>query len=61
MSQPQILIDPDEVQRIEKNIILRDIYYHPTGYYSNPKSLRDACKKEGYQFCLNECKDFLEN
>ncbi|GBC48204.2 hypothetical protein RIR_jg18692.t1 [Rhizophagus irregularis DAOM 181602=DAOM 197198] len=61
MSQPQILIDPIEAQRIEKNIILRGIYYRPTGYHSNPKSLRDACKKEGHQFRLSECKDFLEN
>jgi len=57
---PIIQIDPDETQRIEKNIILRDIYYHPTGYYSNPKSLRDACKKEGHHFRLKECQDFLE-
>jgi hypothetical protein len=55
------LIDPIEAQRIEKNIILRGIYYRPTGYHSNPKSLRDACKKEGHQFRLSECKDFLEN
>jgi len=61
MSQPQILIDPDEAQRIEKNIIIRGIYYRPTGYHSNPKSLRNACKKEGYRFRLSECKDFLEN
>src|SRR6266498_5830815 len=67
MSQPQILIDPDKAKRIEKNLILHDIYYCPTGYYSNPKSLlkalkaSDACKKEGYRFCLSECKDFLEN
>ena len=61
------MIDPDEAQRIEKNIILHDIYYCLTGYYSNFKSLlkafkaSDACKKEGYRFCLSECKDFLEN
>ena len=61
MSQPQIVIDPNEAQRIEKNIILCEIYYCPTGYHSNPKSLRDACKKKGYQFRLSECKDFLEN
>ncbi|RGB21640.1 hypothetical protein C1646_777602 [Rhizophagus diaphanus] len=61
MSQPQILIDPIEAQRIEKNIILREIYYRTTGYYSNLKSLRDVCKKEGHQFRLSECKDFLEN
>src|SRR4051794_25266779 len=61
MSQPQILIDPDETKRIKKNIILREIYYHLTGYHSNPKSLRNACKKEGHRFRLSECKDFLEN
>src|SRR6266542_984297 len=67
MNQLQILIDPNKAQRIEKNIILHDIYYHPTGYYSNPKSLlkalkaSDACKKEGYRFHLSECKDFLGN
>src|SRR3954449_9246852 len=61
MSQPQIVIDPDEAQRIEKNIILRGIYYRLTGYHFNPKSLRNACKKEGHRFRLSECKDFLEN
>src|SRR6266498_5323182 len=59
MSQPQILIDPNEAQRIEKNLILRDIYYRPTGYYSNPKSLRDACKKEGYRFSLQAVEEWL--
>ena len=67
MSQPQIVKDPDEAKRIEKNLILRDIYYRLIGYYSNPKSLlwalkaSDACKKEGYRFRLSEYKDFLEN
>ncbi|GES84429.1 hypothetical protein RCL_jg22794.t1 [Rhizophagus clarus] len=61
MSQSQILIDPNEAQRIEKNIILHGIYYHPTGYHPNPKSLRDACKKESHRFCLSECKNFLED
>ena len=61
MSQPQILIDPDEARRIEKNIILRGIYYRPTGYHSNPKSLKDAYKKKEHRFHLNKYKDFLEN
>ena len=61
MSQPQILIDPDEACSIERNLILREVYYRPTGYFSNPKSLRNACKKEGHRFRLSECKDFLEN
>ena len=60
MSQPQIVIDPDEAQRIEKNLTMCDIYYCPTEYYSNLKFLRDACKKEGYYFCLKECCNFLE-
>ena len=60
MSQPQIVIDPDEAKRIEKNLILRDIYYCPTGYYSNPKFLRNACKKEGHRFYLKDVKDWLE-
>ena len=59
MSQPQILIDPDEAKRIEKNLILRDIYYCLTGYYSNPKSLRNTCKKKGYRFHLKDVKDWL--
>jgi hypothetical protein len=59
--QPQILIDPDEACSIERNLILREVYYRPTGYFSNPKSLRNACKKEGHRFRLSECKDFLEN
>jgi hypothetical protein len=52
MSQPQIVIDPDEAQRIEKNIILCNIYYCPIEYYFNPKSLlkalkaSDACRKK---------------
>ncbi|GES80517.1 hypothetical protein RCL_jg10841.t1 [Rhizophagus clarus] len=59
MSQPQILIDPNEAQRIEKNIILRGIYYHPTGYHSNPRSLRNTCKKEGYRFSLQDVEEWL--
>ena len=27
MSQPQIVIDPDETKRIEKNLILRNTVY----------------------------------
>jgi len=61
------MIDLDEAKRIEKILILCDICYHLTGYYSNPKFLlkalkiSDAYKKEGYRFCLSECKNFLEN
>jgi len=59
MSQPQIVIDPNEARSIERNLILREIYYRPTGYFSNPKSLREACKKEGHQFHLKDVKEWL--
>jgi len=61
------VIDPDEAKRIEKNLILCDIYYYPIRYYFNLKSLlralkaSDAYKKEKHQFHLSECKNFLEN
>src|SRR5215469_1886584 len=59
MSQPQIVIDPDKACNIEWNLVLQEIYYRPTGYFSNPKSLRNACKKEGHQFHLKDVKDWL--
>jgi hypothetical protein len=59
-SIPIIQINPNEAQKIERNLTLRKIYYHPTGYYSNPKSLKDACKKEGHRFHLKDVKDWLE-
>ncbi len=61
MSIPIIQIDPNEAQKIERNITLRKIYYRPTGYYSNPKSLKDACKKGGHQFRLKDVKKWLEH
>src|SRR4051812_6706349 len=59
MSQPQFVIDPDEARSIERNLILREVYYRPTGYFSNPKSLRNACKKEGHQFRLQAVDEWL--
>src|SRR4051812_16878666 len=59
MSQPQIVIDPDEARSIEQNLILREIYYRLTGYFFNPKSLRNACKKEGYRFKLQAVDEWL--
>jgi hypothetical protein len=49
-SFPIIKIDPGEAEKIKKNLILRKIYYCPTGYHSNPRSLKDACEKEGHHF-----------
>ncbi|CAB4435829.1 unnamed protein product [Rhizophagus irregularis] len=59
-SIPIVKIDPGEAQKIERNLALREIYYRPTGYHSNPKLLKDTCEKEGHQFRLSECREFLE-
>ena len=61
MNQSQILIDSDKTKRIEKNLILHDIYYCLIGYYSNPKSLKNACKKKEHQFYLKDVKDWLRH
>src|SRR5438128_2595509 len=61
MSNPSIVIDSNEAHDIEKNFILRDIYYHLTGYYSNAKTLRDACLKKEYKFKLSAVKNWLTN
>ena len=60
MEEPVIFIDPDEAQRIERNLTLRKIYYRPTGYHSSSKLLRDACKIEGYRFHIKDVKEWLE-
>ncbi|CAG8783034.1 16766_t:CDS:2, partial [Gigaspora rosea] len=59
MGELQIVIDPDEACSIEQNLILQEIYYRPTGYFSNPKSLRNAYKKEGYRFSLQAVEEWL--
>ncbi|CAJ0902112.1 3236_t:CDS:2 [Entrophospora sp. SA101] len=63
MSNPSIIIDPNEARDIEKNLILREIYYRPTGYFSNAKTLRDEYHKlirEWVKY-LPEVIDYLNN
>ncbi|CAG8783217.1 15256_t:CDS:2, partial [Gigaspora rosea] len=63
MGKPVIYIDPDEAQRIEKNLIMRNVYYCPSGYYSNPKSLLKALKaSDAFSYekitrpnCVHQC------
>ena len=46
MSQPQIIIDPDE----ELRIICRLLFYNIPGFHPNAKKLHKACQEEGYSF-----------
>src|SRR5437016_4488288 len=57
LSKPIIRIDPDE----ELQIVLGMLFYRPTGYHSNAKALRDACKKEGYKFPYKKVREWLHN
>lgn len=52
---PIIEIDP----AIEHNIILRDLYYKPEGYYRTVKRFHDACKKAGHKFHPKYVRDWL--
>ncbi len=45
MSQPQIIIDPDE----ELRIVCRLLYYNIPRFYLNAKKLLEGCWEEGYQ------------
>ena len=48
MSQPQIIIDPDE----ELRIVCRLLFYNIPGFYPNAKKLYRVCQEEGYSFRL---------
>ena len=52
---PTVLIDPS----VEVNIILREIYYRPQGYYQNAEQLLEASKKAGHKFSIDDVKKFL--
>ena len=45
MSQPQIVIDPDE----ELRIVCRLLYYNIPGFYPNAKELQKKCQDEGFR------------
>ncbi|CAJ0836607.1 3476_t:CDS:2 [Entrophospora sp. SA101] len=57
LGTPIIRIDPDE----ELNLICKLLFYQPTGFFSNAKALRDACKKEGYNFPYKKVREWLHN
>ena len=57
LSKPIIRIDPNE----ELNLICKLLFYQPTGYHSNAKALRDACRKEGYNLPYKKVRDWLIN
>src|SRR2546430_2636230 len=57
---PIIRIDSSEAQKLDMAIALQKIYYQPAGYYRTAKKLYEASQKTGYDFTLDEVRDWLE-
>src|ERR1043165_9034405 len=57
---PIIQIDSGESRKLDVSIALRKIYYQPIGYQRNAKKLFEASLKAGYDFSLDEVRDWLE-
>ena len=57
MSQPQIIIDPNE----ELRIVCRLLYYNIPGFCPNAKELQKKCQDEGFRsFQLRDIAKWLE-
>jgi hypothetical protein len=57
MSQPQIVINPNE----ELRLVCRLLYYNIPGFYTNTKKLHKACQEEGYSFRLKDITKWLKH
>ena len=57
---PIIQIDSGEARNIEVSSALRKIYYQPIGYQRTAKKLLEASQKAGYDFSLDDVRDWLE-
>ena len=57
MSQPQIIIDPNE----ELRIVCRLLYYNIPGFCPNTKELQKKCQDKGFRsFQLRDIAKWLE-
>ena len=57
---PVIYIDSQRAYDLDREIALQKIYYRPEGYYRTVEKMHNACKKAGYNFSLNDIKEWLE-
>jgi hypothetical protein len=57
---PIIQIDSDEARNLDIGIALQKIYYQPSGYQRTAKKLYKASLDFGYDFSLDEVRDWLE-
>src|SRR2546429_3149676 len=56
MSQPQIVIDPNE----ELHIVCRLLFYNIPGFHPNAKKLHKVCQEEGYSFRLQDITKWVK-
>ncbi|CAJ0761066.1 5268_t:CDS:2, partial [Entrophospora sp. SA101] len=49
--------NPDE----ELNLICKLLFYHCTGYHSNPRKLYNAIRDKGYNFPYKKVREWLHN
>src|SRR5215208_5804662 len=57
---PIIQIDSSKARNLNISIDLQKIYYQPSGYQRTAKKLHEASLKAGFDFILNEVRDWLE-
>jgi hypothetical protein len=57
---PIIQIGSDEARNLDIGIALQKIYYQPSGYQRTAKKLYKTSLDSGYDFSLDEVKDWLE-
>ena len=57
---PIIQIDSGEARKLDISIALQKIYYQPSGYQRTVKKLYEVSKKAGFDFSLDEVRDWLE-
>ena len=60
MEKPIIYIDPQKAYKLDREIALQKLYYQPEGYYRTVEKIHNACKNAGYNFSLNDIKEWLE-
>jgi len=57
---PIIQIDSSKARNLDISIDLQKIYYQPSGYQRTAKKLHEASLKAGFDFSLNEVRDWIE-
>ena len=57
---PLVQIDSNEARNLDISIALQKIYYQPSGYQRIAKKLHKSSLDSGYDFSLDEVRDWLE-